>query len=376
MNVIKGLLIGTAIGAAIGAAAPVAAEQITSSVWFPDTHPIARQGYLEFAKTLEAVTEGDLTMQVYTGTAVLPPVAHLSGLVDGIVDMTYHAGTYTPSDLPEDNTIASVAISLSDSMAATLAVGEFYLTDPDMQAMFERLGIVFLGSYATPQYVLMCAKEVTNLDDIRGKKLRMPSPMHASWAESVGAVPVNVPSSEMFSGLEKGQIDCAINSANDMKARSLWDVAKYTTMLELGPYYAGWLHAMSANAWQDLSVEHRQVLLDVIPDVVVDTTLAQAEAADEAVAEAPEHNVTVIKPSDDLSQSVTDFISAEMDALSIATGKTLNVQDPEALVGRFQKTYEKWEARLAELPENDPEAIKEMFRREVYQKIDPTSYGL
>tara|TARA_R100000935_G_C2840515_1_gene170737 strand:- start:1965 stop:3083 length:1119 start_codon:yes stop_codon:yes gene_type:complete len=372
MNTAKGLL----IGCVIGAAAPVAAEEITASVWFPDTHPIARQGYVEFAKTLETVTGGDLTMQVYTGTAVLPPVAHLSGLTDGIVDMTYHAGTYTPSDLPEENTIASLAISLPNSMAATLAVGEFYLTDPDMQAMFERLGIVFLGSYATPQYILMCANEVATLDDIRGKKLRMPSPMHASWAESVGAVPVNVPSSEMFSGLEKGQIDCAVNSANDMKARSLWDVAKYTTMLELGPYFAGWLHAMSADAWQKLSEEHRQILLNVIPDVVVDTTLAQAKAADEAVAEAPDHNVAVIEPSENLSRSVADFVATEMDALSIATGKTLNVQDPKALVTRFQETYEKWETRLAELPDHDPAKIKEIFQNEVYDKIDPSTYGL
>ena len=197
------------------AAAPVAAEEITASIWFPETHPLTRDGYMALKDTIEETSGGELTMQLYTGTSLLPPVAHLSGLTDGIVQMTYHAGTYTPSDLPEDNTIAALAIGLPDSMTAAMAVADFYINDEQMQGMFDRLGITFLGSYASPQYVMMCSSEITTLDQVEGKKLQTPSPVHAAWAESVGAVPVSVPSSEMFSGLEKGQLDCAINAAND-----------------------------------------------------------------------------------------------------------------------------------------------------------------
>ena len=100
------------------AAAPVAAEEITASIWFPETHPLTRDGYMALKDTIEETSGGELTMQLYTGTSLLPPVAHLSGLTDGIVQMTYHAGTYTPSDLPEDNTIAALAIGLPDSMTA------------------------------------------------------------------------------------------------------------------------------------------------------------------------------------------------------------------------------------------------------------------
>tara|TARA_B100001146_G_scaffold224599_2_gene243121 strand:- start:11543 stop:12628 length:1086 start_codon:yes stop_codon:yes gene_type:complete len=357
-------------------ASPLAAEQLSGSIWFPETHPIVAEGYVALADRMKEETGGALTMQVYTGTSLLPPVAHLSGLTDGIVDMTYHAGTYTPSDLPEDNTIAALAISLPDSMAAALAVGEFYLTDPDMQAMFKRLGIVFLGSYASPQYVMMCSSRIETLDDIRGKKLRMPSPMHAAWAESVGAVPVNVPSSEMFSGLEKGQLDCAINAANDLKARSLWDVAKYTTLLELGPYYAGWLQAIAAPRWQSLSAEHRAVLLGLIPDAVVESTIAQSVAVDKALAEAPDHGVEVIQPTADLKKSVDDFVADNMRTLTVETGEKLQAKDPAALVERFQQVYRKWDARLAELPADDPDAIKAAFRSEVYEKLDSTKYGL
>ena len=361
---------------AIALAAPVAAEEITASVWFPDTHPLNADGYMALAEDVREISGGDLNLKVYSGTALLPPVAHLSGLQDGIVQMTYHAGTYTPSDLPEDNTVASLAISLPDSMVTTLAVADFYLNDSDMQAMFNRLGIVFLGSYATPQYILMCSGEVKTLDDIRGKKIRMPSPMHASWTQSVGAVPVNVPSSEMFSGLEKGQLDCAVNSANDMKARSLWDVAKHTTLLELGPYFAGWLHAMSDSAWQDLSDDHRRVMIQAIPSRVVETTFAQMKVAAEALAEAPNHGVSVVEPAEELALSLSEFVKNEMDALTVETGKRLGVEDPAALAQRFKDTYSKWEGLLADIPKDDLDAIKDIFRANVYDKLDVSSYGL
>ena len=357
-------------------ASPAAATEITASVWFPDTHPLTRDGYAALAETLKEKSGGDLTLQVYTGTSLLPPTAHLSGLEDGIVQMTYHAGTYTPSDLPEDNTLAALAIGLPDSLATVLSVADFYVNDPAMQAMFAKHGIVFLGAYASPQYQMMCSKEVSTLDDLKGAKLRMPSPVHTAWAESVGAASVSVPSSEMYSGLEKGQVDCAINALNDLKSRSLWDVAKYATTLNFGPYFAGWEYAISEDAWQDLSADQRRLLLDSISDNTVDLMLAYQASADEAVAEAADHGVTVMEPSAELEASVADFADQQAVALAIETGKTLGAADPEALIGRFQETYAKWEKLLAGVDRDDPAALKTLLMDNVYAGIEPDTYGM
>ena len=357
-------------------ASPAAATEITASVWFPDTHPLTRDGYAALAETLKEKSGGDLTLQVYTGTSLLPPTAHLSGLEDGIVQMTYHAGTYTPSDLPEDNTLAALAIGLPDSLATVLSVADFYVNDPAMQAMFAKHGIVFLGAYASPQYQMMCSKEVSTLDDLKGAKLRMPSPVHTAWAESVGAASVSVPSSEMYSGLENGQVDCAINALNDLKSRSLWDVAKYATTLNFGPYFAGWEYAISEDAWQDLSADQRRLLLDSISDNTVDLMLAYQASADEAVAEAADHGVTVMEPSAELKASVADFADQQAVALAIETGNTLGAADPEALIGRFQETYAKWEKLLAGVDRDDPAALKTLLMDNVYAGIDPDTYGM
>lgn len=354
---------------------PAIAEEITASVWFPDTHPLTRDGYLALAEDLKARSNGELTMKVYTGTALLPPVAHLSGLTDGLVQMTYHAGTYTPSDLPEDNVAAVLAIGLDDPMVTMMTVADFYMNDPAMKSMFDRHNIVFLGAYASPVYEMMCNREITTLEQIRGAKMRMPSPIHSAWATSVGASAVNVPSSDMYSGLEKGQLDCAVNALNDLKSRSLWDVAKFATRLSFGPYFAGWEYAIDRDTWLGLSEDHRRLMLDAISDNTVDLMIAYQATVDEAVAEAKSQGVTIAEPSAELQASLDTFVAENSARIASETGAQLGAQDPEGIVARFKETYSKWQTLLADTPREDAKALQEIFRTELYNKIDAASYG-
>ncbi len=350
--------------------------EITASSWFPDTHPLSGAGYVEWAKTVEEASGGDLTIRVFTGEALLPPVAHLSGLSDGIAQLTYHAGTYTPSDLPEDNVLATLGIGLTGNIAVGAAVSDFYMHDPAMKGMFDRHGIVFLGGYATPPYIPMCRTKVETLQDIQGKKIRMPGAIHAEWAKEVGAVPVNVPSSEMFTGLEKGQLDCAANAANDLKSRSLWDVAKHVTTLDLGSYFSGWLYAMNADAWRNLTDEQRRVLLDTIPDGIIEASIAYTETSAEALAEAPEHGVTLYEPGAELQGALDDFKSAKVREFAIKEGtERFSITDSEGLVTRFEQTLEKWRGLLAGVDPNDKEALKAVLQENLYSTVDEAEYG-
>lgn len=358
------------------AAMSASAQEISASIWFPDTYPLVTDGYQALAQTLEEQSGGELTLKVYTGDSVLPPGAHLSGLRDGIVDMSYHAGTYTPSDLPADNVLAALGISYNDSMVLTAAVADFYLNDEQMHEMFRAQGVVFLGSYASPSYALMCTSPVVTLDDIAGKKIRMPSPVHAAWAASVDAAAVNVPSSEMFTGLEKGQLDCAANSPNDLKSRSLWDVAKEVTVLDLGQYFAGWQYAMNQRAWAGLSEENRQLLVDSISDNLVTMTTAFEDSVDAALEEAGEHGVTIHEPGADLQASLDSFIADQVSPMANDVAARLNVEGADALIERFNGVYTKWEGLLADVDRSDIAALQQVFKDEIYGKVDVTTYGV
>src|SRR3546814_18367608 len=93
----------TTLFRSIGAtSAAMANTTLNASIWFPETQPLTRYGYQEWAKKVEQRSNGDLKIKVFTDTTLLPVVAHLSGLRDGIADIPYHAGTYTPADIRQE----------------------------------------------------------------------------------------------------------------------------------------------------------------------------------------------------------------------------------------------------------------------------------
>jgi TRAP-type C4-dicarboxylate transport system substrate-binding protein len=375
MKITRALLsFGTAVLTA-GVISQASAKDFNASIWFPDSHPLTNFGYLDWAKSVESASGGALKPKVFTGTVLLPPAAHLSGVRDGIAHVTYHAGTYTPADLPEDNLLAQLAFSYSDYFLAVFATTDMNLNDPEMQGMWKRNGVVYGGGYATPPYRLFCTSKVTTLEEIKGKRLRMPGAAHSDWAKSVGAVPVNVPSSEMYNGLEKGQLDCASNAANDMKSRSLWDVAKHTTMIELGVYWAGYEYAFNPDFWKGLTAGERRILFDTMAVAMVKTGHGYMKGSDDAVAEAPEHGVTVYEPSAELKESVSSFRNVAR-AKAIELGKSkFDLKAPEGLINRFEKVIAKWQKLLANIDRNDEAALVAVLKKEIYDKIDVATYG-
>lgn len=366
---------GLALGLAVGQPAAAAVE-FTGSIWYPQSHPLDNYGYVEWVKKVKERSNGELEPKIFYGTALLPPQAHLSGLQDGIAQLTHHAGTYTPSDLPEDNVISMLAMGIDDTMAAAMAMTDFGLTDAAMQARYKKLGIVFAGGFATPQYILMCKMPIKTVADLKGLKIRTPGAVQADWARSVGAVPVTVPSTEMFTGLEKGQLDCASNAGNDLKTRSLWDVAKHTNMVSLGLYFHGWQYAFNRDFWKDLSPAHRRILLDTIAESIPETMIGYVGLTNEVLAEAPSHGVTIHKPDPEVQQSVFDFAASAGKATAVKVGKEkFDLDDAEGLVDRFLATYEKWTKLLDGVDRTDAAALAEVFKKNLFSKIDENSYG-
>ena len=371
---VRSCMYGLALG--VLTASTAFAENFNATIWFPDTHPLTKFGYIDWAKDLADRSGGELQAKVFTGTALLDPAAHLGGVRDGIAQVGYHAGTFTPSELPIDNVLAQLAFSYSDYFLAAFAFTDMNMTDPDVLSEWARNGIVFGGGYATVPYVLMCTSPIETLADIKGKKIRMPGSAHSNWASSVGAVPINVASNEMYNGLEKGILDCAANGANELKTRSLWEVAKEVTLAELGVYYAGYEYGFNKEFWMGLTDGQRRLMLDTIATAMVRTGLGYVALADDVKKEAVEHGVTFHEPAGPLAASIHDYAAqARADAISLGRDH-LKLDDPEAVIVRFEEKIEKWKALLDGVDATDEAALVSLLKQEIFDKIDVASFGM
>lgn len=369
-------LLACAATVAFGGLSPAVAQTFNASIWFPDAHPLTKFGYIDWAKDLSASTDGRLAPKVFTGTALLDPASHLSGLRDGIAQVTYHAGTFTPSELPVDAVLAQLAFSYSDYFVSALAITDMNMTDAEAQTQWKANGVVYGGGYSTVPYALMCTAEVKTIADLKGKRVRMPGSAHSNWASSVGAVPVNVPSSEMYSGLEKGQLDCAANGANEMKTRSLWEVAKFTTLSRLGVFYSGFEYGFNKDFWASLPADDRRAILDSIAVAMVRTGIGYEKAVEEIVAEAPSHGVTMVEPADDFTESVAAYSSKAREQAVTLGRDQFKLPDPEGLIERFEARIAKWEKLLDGVDRSDEQKLTEIVKRELFDKIDAATYGV
>ncbi|WP_417663340.1 TRAP transporter substrate-binding protein [Pseudomonas sp.] len=111
---------------------------------------------------------------------------------------------------------------------------------------------------------LISKKQINTLADLKGMKIRAPEGMVSNIFKLVGAAPVNLPTSEVYTALEKGVIDAA-------------DYTVFATNYEQGYYkYAPFavhpgFHSMpmkdisiNKTIWDGLSAEQQKVLEDSV----------------------------------------------------------------------------------------------------------------
>lgn len=372
------LPMATAVAVALmaGSAANAQTVEFNASIWLPESHPLAKYSYVEWLPRLEEASGGTLKPTLFTGPVLLPPDATLGGLRDGIAHVAFHAGTYTPSDLPEDNVLAQLAFNYSDHLLAGIAMTEANMTIPALQDQWKRNGIVFLGGYATLPYNLVCSTPVNSPEDLKGLRIRVPGAAHSDWADAVGAVTVNVPSSEMYAGLDRGQLDCAAVPANDLQSRSLWEVAKYVNMVDLGVYWAGFMQGANRDFWHSLNDAQRQAFFDTIPQALVEQAKDYSNSLAAALEASKEHDVVISEPSEEMLAAVADFGPKIIDGAVALANDEYGVKEPKALIDAVIKIFEKWEGLLAGVDRSDNDAVIALIKQNLYSHIDASTYSM
>ena len=243
--------------------------------------------------TSRACSEGRVAIQVLpTGAVVqynetLDAVA--SGLLTGhMTDPSYFAGRD-----PAFGLIGNMVGAWSDprEMIAFLEEGGGYEIYRELSELY---GLHLIGATSTGLEALVSTVPIRSVDDLKGVKIRAPEGMVNDVFAAAGATPVNLPSSEVYSSLDKGVIDAAdytVFSSNH--AIGLHEFARY-------PLYPGFHSmpmlevAMNLELWRSLP-EDLQACVTEETRAFGETFIDELRALDEAaVADAREQGIEVI----------------------------------------------------------------------------------
>lgn len=369
-------LVGAAVASAVLAPNVQAETSFIANVFYDAGSPLTKFTYLEWADLVKDLSEGELDPEVYTGTVLLAPRASLQGTQTDIVQVAHQSAVYTPSEMPVANAVQELGFNYSDQLVMQFAISDFSMHNPTQLQEWRDLGLVYLGGYATPPYVLFCREPVRNLAEMKGKRIRTAGSTVSAWVEEAGGIPVNVPSSEMYTGLERGTLDCASNSANDLIDRSLWEVSQHTTLLPTGMYWSGPMWGYNADFWASLTEKNRDILMQATARSMVRLAIGFDNAVQNALSVSAERGNNIYEPESDIMATVEDFRIKALATIYETASEKYGISNPEALIDDFRVTVSKWEEILKNVDRTDEDALTQLAQEEIYDRLDSASYGV
>ncbi len=204
------------------------------------------------------------------------PVQQYKRAVEGVGDITFGVAAYTPAIFPK--TMLAILPGASNTAdESTRRIWENF--DEHFSDEFSDVKVLAVGTVAGS--LLVGTRDVSTLDGMKGAKLVPYAAMTAPIVQALGAVPVQMPVSEMYTGLSTGTIDVTTASYNNLTPPwNFWDVA--THVVENVPVsFAVTFVAMNKERYMGLSDEHRAII-DEVSGLPMSLQLAKSfDGADE-----------------------------------------------------------------------------------------------
>ncbi|WP_236638035.1 C4-dicarboxylate TRAP transporter substrate-binding protein [Mangrovicoccus ximenensis] len=357
------------------AAVPAGAETFRAAGWVNGESPsgVFIKYFVDFA---EEYSGGSLEFEGFTGGVLFPAEGEVAGLSSGVAHMSSVTSSYAPSDMPNDTVITDVSFLAEDQLALAFAATELRFLNPALQAEYDGHGIVFAGSYSQSVYNLICDFVVTGIDDFKGKKIRITTSSHGDWVRDVGGVIVSVPGGEIYTGLQRGSLDCAFGTPLFLTDYfSLIEVAESDYLLPMGSNSNGG-YFFNADFWQDRTPEERRILLNAISSALAMNMAEWGAKAVSALEEAGKAGVTLVEPEPAAVEKLDAMKAHFLDGLAQTEMDKRGIEDPTPIIEGLLEGMERWKVLLADVDTTDWKALDALIQREIYSKVDVETYGM
>jgi tripartite ATP-independent transporter DctP family solute receptor len=223
----------------------------------PPTHPMNVR-MREAAKRIAADSNGRVELQIFANNTLGGDSDMLSQLRFGALQMMTLSGNVLSTLVPVTS-ITGMAFSFADYQAVWAAV------DGELGAMI-RAAIGGVGLVAMDKcwdngfrQITSSTRPIGTPDDLNGFKIRIPvSPVWTSTFRTLGALPISLNSSEMYSALQTHVADGQENSLPIIDTYKLYEVQKYCSLTN--HMWEGFWMLVNGASWNKLPPDLRAVV--------------------------------------------------------------------------------------------------------------------
>lgn len=215
-----------------------------------------------FADEVKKRTNGELEIRIFWSEALGKANENLSLIQKGAVEMGAMSPAYFPKQLPFHTAPNSIPMAMNSVAQANVLMKRLLQEVPAMQEEAKANGIRTLFFHHLNPYLLVSKEPLTNLQSLRGKKIRTWGTDMPRMAQAAGMTPVTMSLPEIYEGISRGVIDAAPFSVDLVMNYKLFEVARNISeiTLWLGPSWGVWI---AESAWQKLPAAAQKVMLEV-----------------------------------------------------------------------------------------------------------------
>ncbi|WP_417803852.1 TRAP transporter substrate-binding protein [Thalassospira lucentensis] len=343
MNVRKTLM-SLLTGASMLAGAGMAqAADITLKVshYLPPSHGFQADFLESWAKQLSEKTNGKVDVKIYDATSAFGKIDRQADQVRaGVMDMAVGLNGIPRDRYPSASIIEMpFLVKYADSGSETL--WNLY-KEGLLGSDYENFKVLALFTHEGG-LIHTLDKPVRSLDDLKGLRLRTPSPAVSAMLEAFGASPVGLPPSAIYENLQKGNIEGLVTTWDLVNAVKANELLKYHT--DAAAYTAGFYFVMNKKKYDSLPKDVQAAIDEISADALVGKFGGwwdKWEAAGKADAEKRGDEIITIDDATraQWQESVQPMIKDYLEGL-----KEKGVADPQAVYKRAQELVAEFDAK-------------------------------
>lgn len=227
------------------------------SHFWPATSFMQVDVFEPWAKKIEEESAGRLKVEIFPSAQLSKPDATYDAAVKGTVDIGSQAHGYTAGRFPLSQ-IAELP-GLSNSAGQMSCMIQTLYDNGDIADEYKDSHL--LGVFGSgPASIHTVNKAVKSPDDLKGLRIRQPSAVAGDLLESMGAQPVGLPATDIYTSLQRGVVDGVSFPWDPFKAFKINEVAKKHTNIPI--YSSALLLTMNKAKYDSLPDDLKKVIDD------------------------------------------------------------------------------------------------------------------
>jgi len=251
----NGLTLISAIGLFALTAPAAFAKELKLAHFLPTRHTNHTVVMQPWADEVGKRSNGSLTVKVYPSLQLggTPPGMY-NQVLSGVADIAFLTPGYTPTVFPRIGVVELPYLSKDAQHATRImrALFEKYLAD-------DFKNVKMIAYWAVDSHAIQSVKPIKSIEDLKGKKIRSPSSVQSDVVKALGAVPVNMPITNVYTSLERGVIDAFFAGPSASFSFKLNEVVKAITTGGPGGNLP-LVVVMNKKSYDSLSPEHKKII--------------------------------------------------------------------------------------------------------------------